>query len=80
MWHFLIKVPYLGKVSDMENVGLSHFCSDENKGLQSIAEICCSVYNHLLQTVCAHNVEAVFCTCTMVVCVASRSREFMLIS
>ena len=29
-WRFLIKAPYLGK--------LSHFSSDENKGLQSIAE------------------------------------------
>ena len=37
MWHFLIKAPYLGKLSvmyDAENVGLSHFSSDENKGLQ----------------------------------------------
>ena len=28
MWHFLIKVPHLGKLSvmyDMENVGLSYF-------------------------------------------------------
>ena len=36
-WHFLIKAPYLGKLSvmyDVENVGLSHFSSDENKGLQ----------------------------------------------
>ena len=41
-WHFLIKAPYLGKLSvmyDAENVGLSHFSSDENKGSQSIAEI-----------------------------------------
>ena len=45
-WRFLIKVPYLGKLSvmyDAENVGLNHFSSDENKGLQSIAEIRCSV-------------------------------------
>ena len=46
--HFdnIIKVPYLGKLSvmyDTENVGLSHFSSNENKGLQSIAEIHCSV-------------------------------------
>ena len=42
-WHFLIKAPYLGKLSvmyDAESVGLSHFSSDENKGLQSVAEIC----------------------------------------
>ena len=37
MWPFLIKAPYLGKISvmyDAENVGLSHFSSNENKGLQ----------------------------------------------
>ena len=42
LWHFLIKAPYLGKLSviyDAENEGLSHFSSEENKGLQSIAEI-----------------------------------------
>ena len=42
MWRFLIKVPYLGKLSVMyntENVGLSYFSSDENKG-QSIVVIC----------------------------------------
>ena len=42
-WHFLIKVPYLGNLSviyDVENKGFSHFPSDENKGLKSIAEIC----------------------------------------
>ena len=38
MWHFLIKVPYLGKlIYDAENKGLSRFSSDENKGLKSIA-------------------------------------------
>ena len=45
-WCFLIKAPYLRKLSvmyDAENVGLSHFSSDENKGSQSIAEIRCSV-------------------------------------
>ena len=50
-WHFLIKVPYLGKLSvtyDVENVGFSHFSSDENKGLQSIAEIHCSVIKPLI--------------------------------
>ena len=34
---FLIKAPYLGKLSvmyDAENVGLKSFSSDENKGLQ----------------------------------------------
>ena len=47
MWRFLIKVPYLGKLSvmyDAENVGLSHFSSDENK----IAEIRCSVIKPLI--------------------------------
>ena len=42
MWHFLIKAPYLRKLSvmyDAENVGLSHFSSDENKGLQSITTL-----------------------------------------
>ena len=46
MWCFLIKAPYFGKLSvmyDAEIVGLSHFSSNENKGLQSIAEICCSL-------------------------------------
>ena len=43
-WHFLIKAPYnyLGKLSviyDTENIGLSHFSSDENKGLLLIAEM-----------------------------------------
>ena len=41
-WHFLIKAPYLGKLSvmyDVENVGFSYFYSDENKGSQSIDEI-----------------------------------------
>ena len=50
-WCFLIKAPYLGKLSviyDMENKGLSHFSSDENKGLQSIAEIRCSVIKSLI--------------------------------
>ena len=50
-WHFLIKAPYLGKLSvtyDAENVGLSHFSSDENKGSQSIAEIRCSVIKPLI--------------------------------
>ena len=54
MWCFLIKVPYLGKLSvkyDAENKGLSRFSSNENKGLQSIAEIRCSVINHSLQIV-----------------------------
>ena len=35
MWHFLIKAPYLRKLSviyDVENKGLSHFSGDENKG------------------------------------------------
>ena len=42
---------YLGKLCimyDAENVGLSHFSSDENKGSQSIAEICCSVIKPLI--------------------------------
>ena len=39
----LIKAPYLGKLSVTENVRLSHFSSNENIGLQSIAEMCCSV-------------------------------------
>ena len=50
-WHFLIKAPYLGKLSvmyDAENVGLSHFSSDENKGLQLIAEIRCSALKSLI--------------------------------
>ena len=45
-WYFLIKAPYLRKLSviyDAENAGLSYFSSDENKELQSIAEIRCSV-------------------------------------
>ena len=45
-WRFLIKVSYLGKFSviyDAENIGFSSFSSDENKGLESIAEIRCSV-------------------------------------
>ena len=36
------KVPHLGKFSviyDTENKGLSHFSSDENKGLQSIKPV-----------------------------------------
>ena len=35
MWRFLIKVPYLRKLSamyDMANAGLNHFSSNENKG------------------------------------------------
>ena len=51
MWHFLIKAPYLGKLSvmyDMENVGLSYFSSDENKGSQSTGEIRCSVIKPLI--------------------------------
>ena len=47
-WRFLIKMPYLGKLSDAENKGLSHFSSDENKGLESIAEIRCSVMQPLI--------------------------------
>ena len=50
-WRFLIKAPYLGKLSviyDTENKGLSHFFSDENKGLKSIAEIRCSVIKSLI--------------------------------
>ena len=45
-WRFLITAPCLGKLSvmyDVENVGLSHFSNDENKGSQLIAEIRCSV-------------------------------------
>ena len=44
-------MPNLGKLSvmyDVENVGLSHFSSDENIGLQSIAEIHCSVIKPLI--------------------------------
>ena len=51
MWRFLIKAPYLGKlcvIYDAENKGLSHFPSDENKGLKSIAEIHCSVIKSLI--------------------------------
>ena len=51
MWCFLIKAPYLGKLSvtyDEENVGLSHFSSDKNKGSQSIAEIRCLVIKPLI--------------------------------
>ena len=50
-WRFLIKAPYLGNLSviyDAENKGLSYFPSDENKGLKSIAEICCSVIKSLI--------------------------------
>ena len=50
-WHFLIKAPYLGILSviyDTENKGLSHFSTDENKGLKSIAEIRCSVIQPLI--------------------------------
>ena len=50
-WCFLIKAPYLGKlciIYDAENKGLSHFHSDENKGLKSIAEIRCSVIKSLI--------------------------------
>ena len=50
-WRFLIKAPYLGKlyvIYDAENKGLSHFPSDENKGLKSIAEIRCSVIKSLI--------------------------------
>ena len=45
MWCFLIKAPYLGKLVmyNAKNVGLSHFSSDESKGLQIVAEIYCSV-------------------------------------
>ena len=42
MWHFLIKASILRKfcvIYDAENKGPSHFSSDENKGLKSIAEI-----------------------------------------
>ena len=51
MWCFLIKAPYLGKLSiiyDGENKGLSHFSSNENEGLQSIAEIRCPVIKPLI--------------------------------
>ena len=44
-------MPYLRKLSviyDAENKGLTHFSSDENKGLQSIAEIRCSVIKPLI--------------------------------
>ena len=50
-WCFLIKAPYLGKLSviyDTENKGFNHFPSDENKGLKSIAEIRCSVIKPLI--------------------------------
>ena len=50
-WRFLIKTPYLRKLSvmyDAENIGLSHFSSDENKGLQLIAEIRCSALKPLI--------------------------------
>ena len=50
-WRFLIKAPYLGKLSvmyDTENVVLSHFSSDKNTGLQSIAEIRCSALKPLI--------------------------------
>ena len=50
-WRFLIKAPYLGKLSviyDAENKGLSHFPRDENKGLKLIAEIRCSVIKSLI--------------------------------
>ena len=50
-WFFLIKVPYLGKlcvIYDTENKGFSHFSSDENKGLKSIAEIRCSALKPLI--------------------------------
>ena len=51
MWRFLIIAPYLGKLNvtyDTENKGLTHFSSDENKGLKSIAEICYSVIKPLI--------------------------------
>ena len=51
MWRFLIKAPYLGKlcvIYDAENKGLSHFSSNKNKGLKSIAEIRCSVIKSLV--------------------------------
>ena len=35
-------------IYDAENKGLSHFPSDENKGLKSIAEIRCSVIKSLI--------------------------------
>ena len=49
----------------MENKGLSHFFSDEIKGLQSIAEICSSVIKPLitdsmLSIDWSHNVEVIF--------------------
>ena len=46
----------------MENKGLSHFPSDENKELKLIAEICCSVIKSLITDSMAwsHNVEVVF--------------------
>ena len=50
-WRLLIKAPYLGKLSviyDVENIGLSHFSSNENKVLKSIAEIRCSVIKPLI--------------------------------
>ena len=50
-WCFLLKAPYLGKLSviyDAENIGLSDFSNDENKGLKSIAEIRCSVIKPLI--------------------------------
>ena len=50
-WRFLIKAPYLRKlcvIYDVENKGLGHFPSDENKGLKSIAEIRCSVIKSLI--------------------------------
>ena len=71
---------------DAENLGLSHFYSDENKGSRS--EIRCSVIKSLITdsiasiSLWSHNVEAVFCTCIMGVRMASRSlcRKFRLIS
>ena len=50
-WYFLIKVPYLGKLSviyDAENKEFSHFSSDKNKGLKSITEMRCSVIKPLI--------------------------------
>ena len=35
-------------IYDVENKGLCYFPSDENKGLKSIAEICCSVIKSLI--------------------------------
>ena len=46
MWCFLIKAEN-SVIYDMENKGLSHFSSNENKGLKSIAEIRCSVIKPL---------------------------------